>query len=181
MIRQVCAGLAHIHEQKIFHRDLKPGNVLRTGEGSWAIADLGLAVEVERQTTALTSTLRGGLGSVWYTAPEQWKSAGTADARSDIYSLGKILQELVTGEPPVNTEMPAGPLRPVVERATENRPEDRYQTVTMFLSAVESGGRRAARVGEPRGGRQAAAAAGAAAQAPGGGPGRAADVGPGPR
>ena len=145
VIRQVCAGLAHIHEQKIFHRDLKPGNVLRTGEGSWAISDLGLAVEVERQTTALTSTLRGGLGSVWYTAPEQWKSAGTADARSDIYSLGKILQELVTGEPPVNTEMPAGPLRPVVERATENRPEDRYQTVTMFLSAVE------AAVGGPRG------------------------------
>jgi eukaryotic-like serine/threonine-protein kinase len=138
VMRQVCAGLAHIHEQKIFHRDLKPGNVLRTGEGSWAIADLGLAVEVERQTTALTSTLRGGLGSVWYTAPEQWKSAGAADARSDIYSVGKVLQELVTGEPPVNTDMPAGPLRPVVERATENRPEDRYQTVAMFLSAVEA-------------------------------------------
>jgi eukaryotic-like serine/threonine-protein kinase len=144
LIRQVCAGLAHIHERGVFHRDLKPGNVLRTGDGTWAISDLGLAVEVERQTTALTSTLRGGFGSWWYTAPEQWKAAGAADARSDIYSLGKVLQELVTGEPPVDAEMPAGPLRPVVQRATEDRPEQRYQAVESFLSAVE------AAVGAPR-------------------------------
>lgn len=136
-VRQVCAGLSYIHEQGIFHRDLKPGNVLRTQSGTWAISDLGLAVEVERQTTKLTSTLRQGLGSWWYTAPEQWLSAGSADQRSDIYSLGKVLQELLTGDPPVNNEMPAGPLRPVVERATANRPEHRYSSVAEFLTAVE--------------------------------------------
>ena len=136
-VRQICAGLSYIHEQGIFHRDLKPGNVLRTQSGTWAISDLGLAVEVERQTTRLTSTLRQGLGSWWYTAPEQWLSAGSADERSDIYSLGKVLQELLTGDPPVNNEMPAGPLRPVVERATANRPERRYSSVAEFLAAVE--------------------------------------------
>ncbi len=136
-VRQVCAGLTYIHEQGIFHRDLKPGNVLRTQSGTWAISDLGLAVEVERQTTRLTSTLRQGLGSWWYTAPEQWLSAGSADQRSDIYSMGKVLQELLTGDPPVNNEMPAGPLRPVVERATANRPERRYSSVAEFLAAVE--------------------------------------------
>lgn len=136
-VRQVCAGLSYIHQQGIFHRDLKPGNVLRTQSGTWAISDLGLAVEVERQTTRLTSTLRQGLGSWWYTAPEQWLSAGSADQRSDIYSLGKVLQELLTGDPPVNNEMPAGPLRPVVERATANRPERRYNSVAEFLAAVE--------------------------------------------
>lgn len=136
-VRQICAGLSYIHEQGIFHRDLKPGNVLRTESGTWAISDLGLAVEVERQTTRLTSTLRQGLGSWWYTAPEQWLSAGTADQRSDVYSLGKVLQEMLTGEPPVNNEMPAGPLRPVVERATANRPDRRYSSVAEFLAAVE--------------------------------------------
>ena len=135
-MRQVCAGLAYVHGQDIVHRDLKPGNILRTEAGIWAISDFGLAVETERQTTVLTSTMRAGLGSWWYTSPEQWKTARDADERSDIYSLGKVLQELVTGEPPVNNEMPASTLRAVVERATANRPEQRYPTVDEFLAAI---------------------------------------------
>ena len=137
VMRQVCAGLAYVHEQGIFHRDLKPGNILRTGNGNWAISDFGLAVEVERNSTVLTSTLRAGLGSWWYTAPEQWKSARRADHLSDIYSLGKVLQELLTGEPPVNNEMPASILRPIVEHATANTPEQRYSDVGKFLAALE--------------------------------------------
>lgn len=97
VMRQVCAAVAYLHEQRIFHRDLKPANVLLTENGLWAVADLGLAVEFRRQTV-LTSTLREGLGSWCYTAPEQWKVARSADERSDIYSLGKILQQLVTGD-----------------------------------------------------------------------------------
>ncbi len=137
LMRQVCAGLSYVHEQGIFHRDLKPGNVLRTANGAWAISDFGLAVEAERHTTVLTSTLRAGLGSWWYTAPEQWKAARTATHLSDVYSLGKVLQELVTGEAPVNSDMSPGPLRPIVERATANRPEDRYDSVLAFLAALE--------------------------------------------
>lgn len=137
LMRQICAGLAYVHAQGIFHRDIKPGNILRTEAGGWALADFGLAVEAERQTTALTSTMRAGLGSWWYTAPEQWKDARTANHLSDIYSLGKVLQELVTGESPVNNEMPAGPFRPIVVHATENRPERRYPSVADFLAAIE--------------------------------------------
>jgi len=137
VMRHVSAGLAYIHTQGIFHRDLKPGNVLRSQAGSWAISDFGLAVEVERNTTVLTSTMRAGLGSWWYTAPEQWANARSADHRSDIYSLGKVLQEMVTGEPPVNNEMPPGPLRPIVERATANKPNQRYPSVEELLAAVE--------------------------------------------
>jgi len=137
VMRQVSAGLAYVHARDIFHRDLKPGNILLTENGGWALSDFGLAVEAERKTTVLTSTLRAGLGSWWYTAPEQWKAARSANHLSDIYSLGKVLQELVTGEPPVNNEMPAGPLRPIVERAISNRPEQRYQSVEEFLEALE--------------------------------------------
>jgi hypothetical protein len=77
------------------------------------------------------------MGSWVYAAPEQWTRARSADHRSDVYSLGKMLQELVTQEYPVNTEMPAGPLRPVVERATANSPASRYSSVAEFLEALE--------------------------------------------
>ncbi len=137
VMRQVCAGLAYIHSRGIFHRDLKPGNILRSQAGNWAISDFGLAVEVERNTSFLTSTLRAGLGSWWYTAPEQWTNARNADHLSDVYSLGKVLQQMVTGEPPVNNEMPSGPLRPIVERATANKADQRYGDVEELLAAVE--------------------------------------------
>lgn len=137
LMRQVGSGLIYVHGEGIFHRDLKPGNILRTGSGRWAISDFGLAVEAERNTTVLTSTLRAGLGSWWYTAPEQWKAARSANHLSDIYSIGKILQELSSGEPPINSDMPAGPFRPIVERATANRPEQRFPSVEAFLAALE--------------------------------------------
>lgn len=137
IMRQICAGLTYIHSNGVYHRDLKPANVLRLESGEWAVSDFGLAVEAERGTTPLTSTLRAGMGSWVYAAPEQWARARSADHRSDVYSLGKILQELVTQEYPVNTEMAAGPLRPVVERATANSPAGRYTSVAEFLEALE--------------------------------------------
>jgi serine/threonine protein kinase len=137
LMRQVCAGLAHIHEKAIYHRDLKPGNILRLEDGLWAISDFGLAVEAERQTTALTSTLRG-VGTPWFTAPEQWRDARSVSHLADIFSLGKVLQELVIGDTPINDEMPPGPLRPIVQKATANRPEQRYAGVQHLLAALET-------------------------------------------
>ncbi|GAB3546638.1 hypothetical protein GCM10027404_07430 [Arthrobacter tumbae] len=142
IIRQVCAGLNYIHGEGIFHRDLKPGNVLRLGTGddgadTWAVSDFGLAVMAERDTDPLTSTYRQGLGSWVYTAPEQWQNARQANHLSDIYSLGKMLQELITGEWPVNVEITPGVFRPVIEKAIANTPSMRYQSVAEFREAVE--------------------------------------------
>lgn len=137
VMRQVCSGLSYVHEKGVFHRDLKPANILRLESGEWAVSDFGLAVEIERGTTPLTSTLRAGLGSWVYAAPEQWARTRSADHRSDIYSLGKILQELITQEYPVNTEIPASPMRPVVERATANDPIARYQSVAGLMESLE--------------------------------------------
>lgn len=142
IMRQICSGLEYIHAQGIFHRDLKPGNVLRlkdadTEADTWAISDFGLAVQAERDTDPLTSTLRQGLGSWVYTAPEQWQAARSANHLSDVYSLGKVLQELATGEWPVNAEIPPGVLRPVIEKAIANLPTARYQSVSEFLEALE--------------------------------------------
>ncbi|WP_261556251.1 serine/threonine-protein kinase [Frankia tisae] len=135
LMRQVGAGLTHIHDREIYHRDLKPGNILRLEDGVWAIADFGLAVDAERATTALTSTLRG-IGTAWYTAPEQWRDARSVNHLADVFSLGKVLQELVIGEAPVTNDVPPGPLRPIVLRATAERPEHRYSSVRDFLVAL---------------------------------------------
>jgi len=137
LMRQVGAGLAYIHQRGIYHRDLKPGNILRFEDGVWALADFGLAVEAERETTALTSTLRG-IGTTWYTAPEQWRDARSVNHLADIFSLAKVLQELVVGDTPITNELPPGPLRPIVQKATSNRPEHRYASVQDFLSALEN-------------------------------------------
>ncbi len=141
IMRQICTGLEYIHARGIYHRDLKPGNVLRLGVGddanSWALSDFGLAVMVERDTDPLTSTYRQGLGSWVYTAPEQWHNARRANHLSDIYGLGKILQELVTGVWPVNAEIPPGVFRPVIERAIANEPTARYQSVASFNEALD--------------------------------------------
>ncbi|OBF19681.1 serine/threonine protein kinase (plasmid) [Mycobacterium kubicae] len=137
IMRQIGEGLRYIHTNGVLHRDLKPANVLRLESGEWAVSDFGLAVHTERGTTPLTSTLRAGMGSWVYAAPEQWANARSADRRSDIYSLGKTLQQLVTGEFPVNTEIPASPLRPVIERAIANKPTQRYESVDEFLEALQ--------------------------------------------
>lgn len=132
---QLCTGLTYVHENGVLHRDLKPGNVLRTTDGQWAISDFGLARETEGVTTALTWT-GDGLGSPLYAAPEQWNAAKTVDARADVYSLGKILQHLVAGQPPLpDDDIPDGPLKPVIQRATA-RHAQRYETPRDLMEAI---------------------------------------------
>jgi eukaryotic-like serine/threonine-protein kinase len=137
VMRQVCIGVSYVHDRGVYHRDLKPANVLRLSNGDWAVSDFGLAVEAERGTSPLTSTMRAGLGTRVYAAPEQLARARIADHRSDVYSLGKILQELVTQNDPVDTEIAPGPLRSVIETAISNNPDARYQSVEPFREALE--------------------------------------------
>lgn len=136
VMRQICSGLAYVHEQGVFHRDLKPANVLRIGADTWAISDFGLAREAERMTTALTSTLQG-VGTYFYAAPEAWSNAKYAEAQADVFSLGKLLQHLITGELPVGAEPPEGRFGMVVRKATRQRPDQRYASASDLLAAME--------------------------------------------
>lgn len=138
LARQLCAGLAYVHDAGVLHRDLKPGNVLRTAEGVWAISDFGLAREFERQTEALTSTLAQGMGTIVYASPEQWAKPKSAEIRDDVFSMGKILQHAITGELPMTSadQMPESPLRPVIQRATGPR-ENRYASAIALLAAIQ--------------------------------------------
>ena len=137
---QICAGLACLHSQGIVHRDLKPSNVLRTKSGAWAISDFNLARETDRQTTALTTTAHsGGFGTYVYAAPELWSDPKNAGAAADIFSLGKLMHALVIGRDPApSDDPPPGMFRPIIQRATGRRPEERYQSAEEIVADLRS-------------------------------------------
>ncbi len=94
--QQVQQGLAHAHSRGIIHRDLKPGNIWLTDDGTAKIGDFGLAVSLERSRLTMEGMM---VGTVAYMAPEQ-ALGRQPDARSDLYSLGCVTYEMVTGRPP---------------------------------------------------------------------------------
>jgi serine/threonine protein kinase len=100
---QICQALAYAHGNGIIHRDIKPANLLITKNGQLKLSDFGIARD--NAATALTATGRT-VGTYHYMAPEQIKE-GNVSHKADLYALGCVLYELLTGEPPFDGESPA--------------------------------------------------------------------------
>ncbi len=141
VFRQICLGVQALHQAGVVHRDLKPANVLRLVDGRHVVADLGTAKREPRDSTVLTRTC-AILGTLCYLAPEQLLPGGSrqADARTDVYQLGKMLYQMITGRSPAMLE--TAPLRPalahIILRATATRPGERYAEVADLLEAIET-------------------------------------------
>src|SRR5262249_42422329 len=93
---QLCQALEHAHACRVIHRDLKPGNVWLTADGAVQLGDFGLAVAVDRSRLTTEGMM---VGTVAYMPPEQ-ALGRDVDVRSDLYALGAVLYEMVTGRPP---------------------------------------------------------------------------------
>lgn len=137
----ICLGVQAIHASGSTHRDLKPQNIMRLDDDRLVVSDMGLARLADRDTTTLTQT-SAFLGTRAYCAPEQLIPGGSreADDRTDVYQLGKILYQLATGDQPALVDpnlIPLG-LEHIIERATQNHPDRRYQTVGQLMDAVEN-------------------------------------------
>ena len=142
----ICKGLEAAHRQNIVHRDLNPRNVLVSDDLSVVkLADFGISrvEEISRQQGTL-STSEVSLGSLHYMSPEQATNMLEADHRTDIYSLGVTLYEMLTGRVPVgrfslpsqvNNEVPSD-IDPLVLKCLEADPADRYSTVTQVLAEL---------------------------------------------
>ncbi|MDD3850958.1 MAG: protein kinase, partial [Firmicutes bacterium] len=100
--QQICKALVHAHNNHIVHRDIKPHNILVTKDGTAKVTDFGIARAVTSSTVTNTGSV---IGSVHYFSPEQARG-GYIDEKSDLYSLGIVLYEMVTGKVPFEGESP---------------------------------------------------------------------------
>jgi serine/threonine protein kinase len=152
----IARGLAFAHAGGLVHRDVKPQNVLLNGDGKPKVTDFGIARSLDVEGVTQTGTV---LGTSHYIAPEQ-ASGRPVDAQTDVYSLGAVLYELLTGEPPFDGESfvavalkhvherppsvlerrPDCPLRlaAAVERALAKEPADRFPTMDVFAAELEA-------------------------------------------
>ena len=154
-VRQILQALQHAHQQGVVHRDVTPANVIVTNTGEVKLADFGLS---KSYGDALLTNCGEVLGSLPYMAPEQIKGATQPDRRSDLYSVGAVMYELLTGQKPfganrrlaaVITDSESAPQAPsalepnlapewdaIILRALSREPGHRYQSAEEFLAAI---------------------------------------------
>jgi hypothetical protein len=138
VVRQVGHGVTHLHGVGVIHRDIKPGNVLESSPGRWVVSDLGFARHADSTASSRLTASGAGLGTLWYTAPEQWIDAHRATERSDIFSLGRLTQDLLLGYESDLDDLNHEAIRAVLRRATSADPNARQTTVDAFVSQLEN-------------------------------------------
>ena len=156
ILNDVLTGLEHAHSEGIIHRDIKPANIMLTKKGQAVLTDFGIAQILGSTQVTATGAMMGTLN---YMAPEQGLE-GRCDERSDIYSLGIVLYEMLTGYTPFDADTPLAILmkhlndplplpskldpslppsfEQVVLKALAKNPDDRYQSAAEMLVAVQN-------------------------------------------
>ncbi len=133
----MCRGMSHAHKRGVIHRDLKPSNVMLNDDGVARILDFGL---VRLEGSGDLSLSGVGMGTLDYASPEQRQDGGDADERSDVFALGLVFYEMLTGKRPVPLQVHKvmQPWRDVIARATEQDPGERHASMDELLTETES-------------------------------------------
>ena len=152
LITQICEALAYAHANSVVHRDIKPHNILLDAEGNAKVSDFGIARAVDLSVSATTS------GTPIYMAPEQFLGDSVPNIRSDIYSLGVVMYEMLSGKPPFEGNFPAlfrmhtqdevppfssnlnvpQQLSTLINKCLEKNPDNRYQNVDEIIFALNA-------------------------------------------
>lgn len=154
-VTQILRALQHAHERGIVHRDIKPQNIMMFTDGTIKVMDFGIAKFAREEGKTATDQ---AIGTVHYISPEQARGDIT-DAKSDLYSVGVMLYEMLTGQKPFDTDNPVSiavmhmhniaelprrinpdiplPLEEIIVHAMEKNPADRYQTALEMLRDID--------------------------------------------
>lgn len=160
LLTPVARALAYAHRQGMIHRDVKPSNILITEDGEPMLTDFGIAKIIDEESTLDLTGTSAAVGTPEYMAPEQ-VIAKTVDQRADIYALGVVLYEMITGRRPFQADTPMavlfkhaseplpnprlfvpnlpGNVEKILIKALAKKPEDRYQDMAEFVSAMANG------------------------------------------
>jgi tRNA A-37 threonylcarbamoyl transferase component Bud32 len=145
VIREICTALQYAHEEGVVHRDIKPENILLDRKGHVKIADFGLAKLLGQTANLKLTGTQQVMGTPHYMAPEQMEQPLSVDHRADIYALGVLFYELLTGQLPLGNFAPPSQkagvdarLDHVVQRALEREPEQRYQQVSEVKAELDA-------------------------------------------
>ncbi len=143
IVPQLCDALEYAHGEGVVHRDIKPENILLDKKGRVKIADFGLAKLVGAEAQVLLTQTNMVMGTPHYMAPEQVENPKAVDHRADIYSMGVVLYEMLTGELPIGRfEVPSKKVQvdvrldEVVLKALEKEPSRRYQSAAQVKEDV---------------------------------------------
>jgi len=159
IIRQMILAFGHAHKVGVIHRDIKPANIMLSPGGMVKVTDFGLAKQ--SQPDMMSTVTQGVMGTLYYMSPEQVRGMGDVDHRSDLYSLGMTIYEMLAGRLPfekgdgefdimrsiVDKEFPSPhdynpdcplALSDIVMRVIAKKAEDRYQSADEMLAAVDS-------------------------------------------
>ena len=141
VVEQCAIGLSIAHDNNYIHRDLTPKNILLIDEVTpqWVVSDWGL---VRRHgMTSVVHTEKGHLGTEGFSAPEMWRDPHNADQRADIYSLGKVIEWMVTGEWPT-PNMPNskvdGIFKDFIQKCTFLKPDDRFTNMDEVIASIKN-------------------------------------------
>jgi serine/threonine protein kinase len=142
LLPQICDALQFAHDHGIVHRDIKPSNIMLTRDGRIKMADFGLAKRFDVESSFRTQT-GTGMGTPDYAAPEQFDSAAQIDHRADIYALGVMIYQMITGQLPRGVWKPPSQRAEVdpcwddiVAHAMQSDPKDRYQKASEIKTDV---------------------------------------------
>lgn len=145
LVPRICDALQYAHGEGVLHRDIKPDNILLDAKGRVKIADFGIAkLAGEAELPSMLTRSGMHLGTPAYMAPEQMENPGEVDHRADIYSLGVVLYEMLTGELPLGRFAPPsekssvdGRIDEIVFRTLEKERERRFQSADEMKTRVE--------------------------------------------
>ena len=134
IINSILSGIQYLHSEGVIHRDLKPDNILCNSDTDIVITDFGLGIQINSDSSTMTKTTV--FGTYRYCSPEQWNNSHEVDYRTDIYSMGKIIEDIVTNYGANQNINPS--IKMIIDKCTMQNREDRFSSIAELQNFINN-------------------------------------------